>query len=46
MILLKEAEYREDTKLFPSIAKVIDRLKWDPVLKKKYGDYNIGLRSR
>jgi hypothetical protein len=34
VILLKEAEFREDTKLFPGIAKVVDRLKWDPVIKE------------
>lgn len=45
MLVLKESEFKEDTKLFPGIRAVIDRLKWDESLKYKLDAFNIGLKS-
>ena len=43
--MLKESEFKEDTKLFPSAAKVVDRLRWDPMIKDKLDEYNVGIKS-
>lgn len=45
VFLLKEKDFKESTKKFPGIMKVLDRLKWDPAMKGKEGDFNIGLKS-